>query len=117
MMFYRRRIDTSAYLIVWQIGVAGDQSLARFSTGAAHRQVLVDVLARDYPLDHEVVIYEAPTLPMHRARVERLTLRELVDAEVHMHSTLVVPPATTLQADDRTRQRLTALDLSTVENT
>ncbi len=33
-MFYRRRIDTSAYLVLWQIGVAGDQSFARFSTGA-----------------------------------------------------------------------------------
>lgn len=117
MMFYRRRIDTSAYLVVWQIGVAGDQSLARFSTGASHRQVLVDVLARDYPLDHQVVIYEAPTLPMHRARVERLALRELVNAEVHMHSTLVVPPATALEADSQTRERLTALELSTVEST
>jgi uncharacterized protein YabN with tetrapyrrole methylase and pyrophosphatase domain len=117
MMFYRRRIDTAAYLIVWQIGVAGDQSLARFATGAAHRQVLVDVLARDYPLDHPVVIYEAPTLPMQRARVERLALRDLVHAEVHMHSTLVVPPASELDEDVATRQRLTELDLSTVENT
>jgi hypothetical protein len=31
-MYYRRRVDTSAYLILWQVGVAGDQSFARFST-------------------------------------------------------------------------------------
>ena len=117
MMFYRRRIDTAAYLVVWQIGVAGDQSHARFATGAAHRQVLVDVLARDYPLSHEVVIYEAPTLPMHRARIVRLPLRDLAHAEVHMHSTLVVPPAQALEADTATRARLTALDLSTAEST
>jgi hypothetical protein len=36
------------------VGLVGDQSLARFSTGPAYKQVLVDVLARDYPLDHEI---------------------------------------------------------------
>ena len=36
-MFYRRRVDTAAYLILWQIGVAGDRSLARFATGAPYR--------------------------------------------------------------------------------
>lgn len=117
MMLYSRRLDTSAYLVVWQIGVAGDRSTARFATGAAHRQVLVDVLARDYALDHEVVIYEAPTLPMHRPRIERIALRDLPRAEVHMHSTLVVPPAAAMEPDVAIRERLRALELSTVEST
>jgi precorrin-3B methylase len=112
LMLYRRRIDTSAYLVVWQVGVAGDQSLARFSTGAAHRQVLIDVLARNYPLDHEVIIYEAATLPMHRPRIERLALGKLAGADVDMHATLVIPPATALEPDLETREQLTALDLS-----
>src|SRR5262249_42876891 len=58
LLFYRRRIDTSAYLVLWQVGVVGDRSAARFATGAAYRQVLVDVLARDYPLDHRAIIYK-----------------------------------------------------------
>jgi precorrin-3B methylase len=91
-MFYQRRIDPSAYLILWQVGVAGDQSLARFSTGSAYRQVLVDILARDYPLDHEVIIYQAATLPIQRARVERVRLTDLVQAQVDMQVTVVVPP-------------------------
>jgi hypothetical protein len=57
LLFYERRIDPTAYLVLWQVGLIGDQSLARFSTGPAYRQVLVDVLARDYPLEHEVIIY------------------------------------------------------------
>jgi precorrin-3B methylase len=110
-MLYRRRVDPSAYLMLWQVGVAGDQSLARFSTGAAYRQVLVDVLARDYDLGHEVILYRAVTLPMHQPRIERLSLRNLPAADVDMHMTLVVPPGSRLQADPTVREWLAALDM------
>jgi uncharacterized protein YabN with tetrapyrrole methylase and pyrophosphatase domain len=109
-MFYRRRIDPSAYLILWQIGVAGDQSFARFSTNASYRQVLVDVLARDYDLSHEVIIYRAATLPMQKPLMERLPLGNLPGAQADMHSTLVIPPARPLEPDREIRERLSALD-------
>ena len=109
-MFYRRRIDPSAYLILWQIGVAGDQSFARFSTSAQYRQVLVDILARDYDLSHEVIIYRAATLPMQDPRVERIPLSKLPDADISMHETLVIPPARPLEQDLSVRERLSALD-------
>lgn len=115
LLLYRRRIDPSAYLILWQIGVVGDRSLARFSTGPAHRQVLVDVLARDYPLDHEVILYKAATLPMHRPRIEKLALGLLPTAATDMHATLVVPPAAAPEPDPTTRRRLAALDMSIAE--
>ncbi len=109
-MFYQRRIDPSAYLILWQVGVAGDQSLARFSTGAAYRQVLVDVLARDYPLDHEVIVYQAATLPIQKPRIERIKLSELVDAKVDMQITMVLPPSRLMQANEVVRAQLGLLD-------
>jgi hypothetical protein len=109
-MVHRRRIDTSAYLVLWQVGVAGDPSLTRFSTGPAYRQVLVDVLVRDYDPGHEIITYTATTLPTSRPRVARLRLRDLPDAEVDMHATVVVPPATALQPDPEIRKRLSALD-------
>lgn len=110
LMFYRRRIDPSAYLVLWQVGVAGDRSLRRFSTGPAHRQVLVDVLARDYALGHEAIIYVSPTLPTQRPRIERITLGELPTARLDMHSTLVVPPARPLEPDDLTLRRIEDLE-------
>jgi uncharacterized protein YabN with tetrapyrrole methylase and pyrophosphatase domain len=110
LMFYRRRIDTSAYLVLWQVGVAGDRSFAKFSTGAAYRQVLLDVLARDYDLDHEAIIYRVATLPTQQPRIERIRLRELPHADLDMHVTMVVPPATPLQPDEQVRARLAALD-------
>lgn len=110
LMLYRRRIDTSAYLVLWQVGVAGDRSLARFSTGSAYRQVLVDVLARDYDLGHEIVIYTAATLPIRRPRIERATLAQLPDVTLDMHATVVVPPARPLEPDREVQARLAALD-------
>lgn len=110
-MLYRRRVDTAAYLILWQIGVAGDQSLAKFATGASHRRVLVDVLSRDYDLSHEVILYKALTLPVARPEVARLPLGALPEAECDMQSTLVVPPCSALQPDEEIRERLRALDL------
>jgi precorrin-6B methylase 1 len=113
-MFNRRRVDPAAYLILWQVGLAGDQSLARFSTGAAYRKVLVDVLSRDYELDHEVILYQAATLPTFRPKLVRMPLRDLPDAETDMHFTMVVPPAQPLQPDQEIRARLTALDRALV---
>ena len=109
-MFYRRRVDTAAYLVLWQIGVAGDRSLARFSTGVSYRQICVDVLSRDYNLAHEVILYKAVTLATSRPDIVRLPLHALPDAECDMHSTLVVPPASALEPDEETRERLRALD-------
>lgn len=108
-MLYRRCIDPSAWLILWQISIAGDRTLRRFATGEAHRQVLVDVLARHYALDHEVIIYRAATLPFQAPRIERLPLRALPLAEVGMADTLALPPARALEADHEVRTRLATL--------
>lgn len=108
-MLYRRCIDPSAWLILWQIAVAGDQTLKRYSTGGAHRQVLVDVLARHYPLEHQAVIYRAATMPFQSPRMEHLALGALPLAEIGMADTLAIPPARPLQADHEVRARLAAL--------
>jgi uncharacterized protein YabN with tetrapyrrole methylase and pyrophosphatase domain len=113
-MFYRRRIDPSAYLILWQIGVAGDQSFARFSTGAQYRKILLELLARDYDVDHEVIVYKAATLPIHQPRMDRMPLGSLPEADIDMHATLVIPPSQPLESDEETRARLRALDAMTV---
>ncbi|HST44965.1 MAG TPA: SAM-dependent methyltransferase, partial [Luteimonas sp.] len=48
-LLYRRRIDPSALLVLWQPGVVGDRSTARFSASPDHLRVLVQRLAEDYP--------------------------------------------------------------------
>lgn len=109
-MLYRRSIDTSAYLILWQVGVAGDRSLTRFSTGPEYRRVLMEVLGREYPLDHKAFIYKAATLPTEKPYIERITLAELPQAPIDLHATVVIPPATELLPDAAVRRRLAELE-------
>ncbi|MDQ3287522.1 MAG: SAM-dependent methyltransferase [Pseudomonadota bacterium] len=110
LMFYHRRIDPSAYLILWQIGIAGDRSLARFATGPAYRRLLVELLEKDYPPSHEVIAYEAATLPITTPRMERMPLSDLIDAELHLHTTLVIPPSRPMQHNQAMMDRLAELD-------
>lgn len=99
LMFYQRTIDTAAYLILWQPGVAGDKSLAKFSTGSAYREVLVELLSQWYPLDHQVILYEAVTLPIQQPRIEPIALSDLPKAQMDLKTTLVIPPATVAKAN------------------
>lgn len=110
LLFYERRIDPAGYLVLWQVGLVGDLSLKRFSTGPAYRQLLVDLLARDYPLEHEIIIYRGATLPIQKPRVRRLALRDLVDTSLTAEETVVLPPAMSLQPNLAMRERLAALD-------
>ena len=110
LLFYERRIDPTGYLVLWQVGLVGDLSLKRFSTGAAYRQVLVDLLSQDYPLDHEVIIYRGATLPIEKPRIHRLALRDLPNAKLTAEETVVLPPAAPLKLNLAMRERLAELD-------
>jgi uncharacterized protein YabN with tetrapyrrole methylase and pyrophosphatase domain len=110
LMFYRRRIDPSAYLVLWQVGVAGDRSYRRFATGRAYRQLLVERLREDYPADHPVTVYEAATLPITPPRMDTVPLHSLADTPLHMHSTLVVPPCAPMLRDEAMLAMIEALE-------
>ncbi len=115
-MFYQRNIDPTAYLVLWQVGVAGDKSVARFATGAAYRQVLVDLLAEHYPLTHEVILYEAASLPFQQARISYLSLSALPDAVMNLKTTLVVPPSRKLEKNQQVLAKLEAIRAAELED-
>lgn len=110
LLFYDTPLNPQAYLVLWQVALVGDASLKRFATGPAYRQVLVDVLARDYPLDHEVIIYRGATLPIQQPRIRRTSLRDLPAAAITGEEMVVIPPAARLRHNRAIRQRLAALD-------
>ncbi len=109
-MFFQRRIDPAAHLILWQVGLAGDKSLTKFSTGKAYKQVLVDLLSETYPLDHQVILYQAKVLPIDTMRAEKITLAELITADIYQHTTLVIPPSEKMQPNQNIVERLAKLD-------
>lgn len=112
LVFYRRRVDPSAFLVLWQAGVVGDRTLARFETGPAHRQLLVDRLLELYDAAHPVVLYEAATLPIQTPRMETVALGALASADIRMHTTLVIAPAAPLVPDEAMFERLAAIEAS-----
>ncbi|WP_063573933.1 MULTISPECIES: SAM-dependent methyltransferase [Luteibacter] len=106
---YKRVVDPSAWLFLWQVGLVGDLTLGKLGTGPAYRQVLVDVLMRHYPGDHEVIVYKVPTLPIERPSIRRVRLDQLVDTVVSTSETVAIPPAKALVLDPTVRERLDAL--------
>ncbi|RDS79518.1 hypothetical protein DWU98_17120 [Dyella monticola] len=110
LLFYERRIDPAGYLVLWQVALTGDWSLGRLETGPAYRQVLVELLNRDYPLDHELIIYRGATLPIEKPCVRRIALRDLPHVPLTAEETVVLPPATPLKPNSVIRDRLNALD-------
>lgn len=107
LLYYRRRIDTAAYLVLWQAGLIDLDSVGQSSPAAV--QLLVERLARDYPPSHRVTVYRAATLPIHAPRIERTTLRKLASARIEPPDTLVLAPARKLVADTKMLRRLDSL--------
>jgi len=97
VLFYERVIDSSAYLFLWQIALAGDRTIAKRVSTVEERQQLVDVLLNDYPADHQVAVYECPFIMLDKPRIEWLPLVEIPTYDLNPVSTLVVPPARKMQ--------------------
>jgi uncharacterized protein YabN with tetrapyrrole methylase and pyrophosphatase domain len=88
----RRRVDPSAALVLWQVGIVG--RLDHVPDGDASRlPVLVDYLRRHYPADHETVLYEAAPYPVCDPVIERVALGEVAAARVGRLTTMYVPPS------------------------
>lgn len=111
LMHYQRQLDPTAYLILWQIGIAGDLSLSQFSTNQKRLSLLVELLSEHYPEDHPVILYEARTLPIGEPRINTVLLRDLPNAELSMHTTAVLKPSKKLQTNPAMTDRLQQLNL------
>lgn len=108
-MLESRPVDTSALLVLWQVGLAGDMSMGLVPSAERQRQLLVDKLLRHYPGDHGVTLYEAAVLPIHKFRAVTLPLRDLAAASFDQHATLVVPPFGAAAADEHVHAALATL--------
>lgn len=95
-LFYQHTTNTFANMILWQIGVVGDESLKRLEPSEFGLAMLADKLSNFYPQDHEVILYEASRLPIMDYRSDKIELNQLVQAKVSTITTLVVPPLSNL---------------------
>lgn len=91
-MVHNKNIEPSAYLVLWQIGIAGDQELTQFATTETKLGALLDKLFGIYPEDHEVILYESSTVLLKESRIEKIKLQQLANVETSLETTLVIPP-------------------------
>lgn len=116
LLYYERRIDPAGYLVLWQVGAIGNRSVGHFEAGPAYRQLLVERLSHDYPLDHEIIIYRGATLPIERPRSRHVALRDLAEVPLTAEETVVLPPAEPPKPNFIFKARLDALDKAGVRD-
>ena len=92
LMFYQHQVNVYAALILWQIGVVGDDTLQRLEPAKYGLTMLQQRLLEWYPKSHPLTLYEASRLPISPPRIEALTLANLPAAEVKTITTLYVSP-------------------------
>lgn len=89
----QREPDTSAALILWQLGLTGEHTNDHFKPGKYGLAALSNLLLQYYSAQHKICLYEAPTLPGFNPRVEWISIKQLSDADVSVITTLYVPAA------------------------
>ncbi|HET8899940.1 MAG TPA: SAM-dependent methyltransferase [Rhodanobacteraceae bacterium] len=110
LLLFEIPINPCACLVLWQVGVVGDRSLQRHSTGPEYRQLLADVLGCHYSAEHELIIYRAATLPIEAPRVRRIPLHALAAAAISPEETVVLLPTAPAPPNRAIRRRLRALE-------
>lgn len=96
-MIYDKPVDPTAHLILWQVGIVGERSLTRFESDLEARREFTQLLLRDYPADHPIWLYEAPTLAIMTPRMDHMALSEFPQAELTLNTTLLIPPTGPMQ--------------------
>jgi precorrin-6B methylase 1 len=106
-VLYRRRIDSTAALVLWQVGGLADPGYPLEEPTPERRQALIDALCESgYQPGHGVVLYEASRYAVCRPVIRLLQLGELATAPLPTSATLYVPPARLPERNVRMAQRL-----------
>jgi len=110
-LFRDYTLDPHMTQIIWQIGLAGEATLGMLNADHCQAGLTLyqEVLMQMYPAEHEVILYEAATMPVYGPKIERFPLNELSQCKPTLISTLVVP---SLGLPDYHQSRLIKLGLT-----
>jgi len=98
-------IDNSTQLVIWQIGTLGDLTYRRHKYDTSAMPLLVERLARFFPLDHLLTVYEAPMFPGVEPMIARIPLHALSAFPITAAMTLYIPPARLRSPDPELARR------------
>jgi Tetrapyrrole (Corrin/Porphyrin) Methylases len=108
-LIYRRGLDTTSALLLWQIGAIGELGYKNDGDRAWNPGgilLLVERLLEAYASEHEVIVFEAASLPLCSSKIIRVALQLLPTARVTVMSTLYVPATTKPTPDPVMLRRL-----------
>ncbi len=100
-MFFKHTLNVHAALILWQIGVVGDVSLTKLEPDENGLKMLQDRSLEWYPPDHEVILYEATTLPIKPARIDKIQIAAIPLVTVSTITTLFIPQVSDPMLDEQ----------------
>ncbi|MCG8052453.1 MAG: SAM-dependent methyltransferase [Candidatus Thiodiazotropha endolucinida] len=115
-LLFRRKFDPASALILWQIGVIGDLTFQYPKYKNTGLLVLIEHLLNYYPSEHEVIVYEASSITLCKPKIDRVTINKLKEADVTPISTLYVPPANEVYADELMADKLGLKDVAVKYN-
>jgi uncharacterized protein YabN with tetrapyrrole methylase and pyrophosphatase domain len=90
-LIYGFRFDTSAALVLLQIGVLGESVWPPMGD-VGRLDILSRYLQQHYGQSHEAIVYEASAAADGAAELQRVALANLAQARISVSSTLFVPP-------------------------
>jgi uncharacterized protein YabN with tetrapyrrole methylase and pyrophosphatase domain len=100
-LFSARRVEPSAALVLWQVGVVGNTAFTAGEYDRSLLPLLVAKLCELYPPQHPVIAYEAAVQVGCPPRISPCPLAQLAALPLSAATTLFVPPATPVQPDLR----------------
>jgi hypothetical protein len=63
-------------------------------------KILTEILEEHYDKDHEVIIYQASSLPLCQPIIQRIALTKIHEAKIGAASTMYVPPKGLQNSDE-----------------
>ena len=90
-VFHKRRLDPNIPLIIWQAGVIADVTF-NLSGRTNNLDLLKQRLREEYPDDHTIIAYHAPTLPGMKPDVDVGTIGEIEVMNINASTTCLVRP-------------------------
>jgi hypothetical protein len=96
-----RLVDTSAQLILWQIGTLGDWTYKTQMYDLRAFPLLIQRLTELYPPTHVAVVYQAAIFPGVPPGITPVPIGALSPAHVSAATTLYIPPARPATPDER----------------
>jgi len=93
LLIYRRQIDVSCHVILWQVSVIGMLNHSKNHDNNKGLKLLHQYLSEYYNSDHMLISYSAAQYPSFDPVIQKFTLHDLPHVNFNRTTTLYIPPA------------------------